>query len=197
LVTDGLTGVVIIGGTTQIFKAIIEALGIKPDNPLHDPLIWIFALFIGVGGFVLNARLNGALTGDSARLAAGLGYLAVTSAVGHYSLVTHDYFKAALVQGISAIVPQPVPADNAAISVLNRQLNIAQDRTNFLLGQIAANTQSPKITPVGDKVPYPTVGTATVPMGSTTVVRLDSTTPAETTTTFPDGTASVTGPTAG
>lgn len=180
MVVDGFIGVILIGGFTQVFKAIAEGLGLKKDNALHDPLIWLFAVLIGIGGFIVNARLDGALTGPEFRIAVGLGYLAVTSAIGHYSLLTHDYFQSSVGSFVSGAEVKPLAPYSA-------------NYPSIWQGSPLITTSIPN-----EHVPatsgYVTLtndlsNTATVPM----VVA-----PATSTTThFADGTSSVSSPTTG
>lgn len=88
-----LTGVIILLVVIQIYKALIEASGLSSTNPIHDPLIWLFGLVVGVGGYIGDAALTHSLTGQIVQDQAGQGFLAVVTCIGSYHLVTHDYFQ--------------------------------------------------------------------------------------------------------
>jgi hypothetical protein len=150
LIQSTLTGVIVLLVVIQVYKALIEAFGISASSPLHDPLIWLFSLVVGVGGYIGYAAIGGPLTGAIVQAQAGQGFLAVVTCIGSYHLVSHPYFDAAL----------PLPAR-----------------------LVAAYT-----------TPQPTGVTGNVG----TAVRLNPPQePPTETVHFPDGTASVAGPSAG
>ena len=95
MIISTLSGVVVIAILTQLIKGFAEAIGLSPDNPLHDPVIWLTAFALGIGGYIVSAAIDAPLTGAIVRDAAGQGLLAAFSAVGTYSLATHPYFKSA------------------------------------------------------------------------------------------------------
>lgn len=89
-----LTGTVVVAAITQVLKLLLEAAGLHPSSTWHDPIIWLIALAVGVGGYLLHAETVAPLVGQTAWDAAGQGFLAALSAVGTYHLVTHTLLDA-------------------------------------------------------------------------------------------------------
>lgn len=92
MIINTLSGLVGIALFTQLFKSFLEAVGCKPTSAMHDPLIWFFAFFAGIGGYIVHQWIIGPISPVLAWQAGGQGVLAALSAVGTYHLATHAYF---------------------------------------------------------------------------------------------------------
>jgi len=92
MVIATLTGVIVIAILTQIAKSLLEAAGLSPNGPWHDPLIWLVALSFGIAGYVISAAIDAPLSGPIVRGAAADGFQAALMAIGAYHLVTHALF---------------------------------------------------------------------------------------------------------
>lgn len=95
MIVQTLTGVVVIAVLTQLAKSLLEAAGVAPSGKWHDPLIWLVALLLGVGGYIAWAAMTAPITGHAAQLAAINGFQAALMAIGTYHLVTHPFFSQA------------------------------------------------------------------------------------------------------
>lgn len=131
-------GVLLLAVTTQVWKALLAALGVKADGPWQDPLIWLYMLIAGMGGYVLHARLAAPLTGETFQTALGLGFVAISMALGQYHIVTHNYFN-----------PSPDPSSDGKPAVLSIPLAPLASAVGHGIGDALAGSTAALAEPTG------------------------------------------------